>query len=73
MEELKEKLIGLGIAEEQIEGVIDTVLGFLRDKLPAGMQGIVDSIKNGETPGLDDLGDLGGIGDAIGGIFGKKD
>ena len=44
MDELKEKLAGLGIPTDQIENVIETVFGFIKDKLPDGMGGIVDSL-----------------------------
>ncbi|MGJ8695952.1 MAG: hypothetical protein ACSHYF_06515 [Verrucomicrobiaceae bacterium] len=57
MEELKQKLAGLGIAEDQIDSIIETVFGFIKDKLPDGMEGIADSLMKGETP---DLGDVGG-------------
>ena len=68
MEELKEKLAGLGIAEEQIDSVIETVFGFIKDKLPDGMEGIADSLMNGETPDMGDLG--GGLMDKAKGLFG---
>ncbi len=70
MDELKEKLAALGLPTEQVEGVMETVLGFLKDKMPEGMEGIVDSLMAGETP---DLGDLGGAGDLVDkakGLFG---
>lgn len=71
MEELKEKLASLGIEEEKLDGIVETVVGFLKEKLPPGMEGIVDSIANGETPDLDDLGGVGGVLDSVKGMFGK--
>ena len=50
MDELKEKLAALGIEADQIEGVIETVLGFVKDKLPDGMEGMFDSVLKGEVP-----------------------
>lgn len=69
MQELKDKLTALGIAEDQIDGVIETVFGFIKDKLPDGMEGIAESLMNGETP---DLGDIagGGLMDKAKGLFG---
>ena len=68
MEELKEKLAALGIEEEKIESIIETVFGFVKDKLPDGMEGIADSLMNGETPDLSSLG--GGLMDKAKGLFG---
>lgn len=68
MPELQDKLIGLGIAEEQIDSIPETVLGFIKEKLPEGTEGIVDSLIAGETP---DLGDIVGSGllDKAKGLF----
>ena len=54
MEELKEKLSALGIDDDKIDGVIETVMGFIKDKLPEGMGGMVDSLV-GEGGGMDDI------------------
>jgi len=58
MDELKEKLAALGLPEDQIEGVLKTVLEFLKDKMPDGMEDMVESLLNGETPDLGDVGDI---------------
>jgi len=50
MDELKEKLAGLGIETEKMDDVIQTVLGFVKDKLPDGMEGMFDSVLKGEVP-----------------------
>ena len=64
MDELKAKLIEkLGIDEAAADSAIEMVLGFVKDKLPEGAQGMIDSISNGENPG-------GGAIDAIKGLFG---
>ena len=55
MDELKEKLAGLGINEDQIDGVIETVVEFIKGKLPEGMEGMVQGLMDGDTPGGDDL------------------
>lgn len=54
MEELKERLAALGIGDDKIDGVIETVLGFVKDKLPDGMEGMFDSVLKGEVPDLGD-------------------
>ncbi len=57
-----------GISQEQAKTAVDTVIGFIKDKLPAGMQGQVDSLLSGNSS----LGDMaGGMKDKLGGMFGK--
>jgi len=70
MDELKEKLAALGLPAEQIDSVLETVLGFVKEKLPDGMEGMVDSLIAGETPDLGDLGDVGDIMNKAKGLFG---
>jgi hypothetical protein len=55
MEELKEKLAALGINEDQIDGVIETVVDFIKGKLPEGMEGMVQSLMDGDGPDASDL------------------
>ncbi|MDF1713634.1 MAG: hypothetical protein P1U90_15455 [Akkermansiaceae bacterium] len=50
MDELKEKLADLGIEADQIDGVIETVLEFIKNKLPDGLEGMFDSVIKGEIP-----------------------
>ncbi len=65
MDELKEKLAALGIGDDQIDGVIETVVDFVKDKLPDGMEGMLDSVLKGEMP------DVGGdMLDKVKGLFG---
>lgn len=52
MDELKKKLAALGIEADQIDGVIETVLEFIKDKLPDGMEGMFDSVIKGEVPDI---------------------
>lgn len=68
MDEIKEKLAGLGISEEQIDGVLETVFGFVKEKLPDSMGGMVDSIMNGEEISTEGLVD--DAVDAVKGLFG---
>lgn len=53
-----------GISKDQAKTAVDIVVNFLKDKLPEGMSGQVDSLLKGG-------GDLGGIKDKLGGMFGK--
>jgi len=71
MDELKEKLAALGISTDQIDGVLETVLGFVKEKLPDSMGGMVDSIMNGED--IDTDGIMDSAMDAVKGMFGGKD
>ena len=50
MDELKEKLAALGIGDDKMDDVVQTVLGFIKDKLPDGMEGMFDSVMKGEVP-----------------------
>jgi len=51
MGELKQQLMEkLGLDEGISEQAIDLVLGFVKDKLPENMQGLVDSVASGEMP-----------------------
>ena len=60
-----------GISESQAATAVNTVVGFLKDKMPAGLGAQVESfIKSGGSVG--NLGDLaGGLKDKMGGMFGK--
>ncbi|MFT6382259.1 MAG: SOS response regulatory protein OraA/RecX, partial [Akkermansiaceae bacterium] len=40
MDELREKLAALGIEADKMDEVIETVLGFIKNKLPDGMEGM---------------------------------
>ena len=58
-----------GITEEQAKTAVSTVASFLKDKMPAGMASQVDNYLQG---GGDPSGDLGGMANKVGGMFGKK-
>lgn len=68
-----------GISESQAKTAVDTVAGFLKDKLPAGMAGQVDSyLKEGDAGGKEGNNTGGmadkakGFADKAGGMFGDK-
>ncbi len=49
----------VGISEAQAKQAVETVLGFLKDKLPGPLAGQLDAILEGDMGGLDDL--AGGV------------
>jgi len=69
MEELvKQVSAKTGISEEQARGAVTTVLGFLKDRLPAPIAGQLDNVVAG---GGDMAGNLGDLAAKVGGLFGK--
>lgn len=52
-----------GISETQAKEAVDTVLRFVKDKLPAPVADQIVALFKG---------DLGGVADALGGLFGKE-
>ena len=67
MNELKQRLAGLGLSEQQVDGAIKTVAEFVKGKLPPEYQGMVDSLMAGQTPDLSSLG--GGILEKVKGML----
>ena len=64
MEELKQQLIDqLGLDDPTSTKAIEIVLGFIKDQLPEGMQGMVDNLIEGAGDGLD-------VGDAMNALKG---
>ena len=57
-----------GLSEDKAKVAVETVIGFLKDKLPDPIAGQIDGVLGGEggAPGL------GGIAQSLGGMFGKK-
>ena len=57
-----------GLSEEKAKVAVETVIGFLKDKLPGPVAGQIDGILAGEggAPGL------GGLAQGLGGLLGKK-
>jgi len=57
-----------GISEDQARSAVNTVAGFLKEKLPAPIAGQVDNVLTGAGGAITDkLGDVAG---KVGGIFG---
>lgn len=59
----------IGVSHEQAKSAIETVFGFLKDKLPEPVVSQIESALNGGDGGGVDLGDVTG---AIGNMFGSK-
>lgn len=50
MEELKKQIVErFGIDESKVDGTIQMVLAFVKDKLPESMRGMVDSVLSGNA------------------------
>ena len=66
MEELvKQVAQRTGISEDNARTAVTTVLGFLKDKLPAPIASQIDNVVGGGGEG----GGLGQIGSAVGGLL----
>ena len=57
-----------GISAEQARGAVDTVIGYLKDKLPAPIAGQIDGLIAGEGS----TGSVEDITKGMGGLFGQK-
>ena len=55
MEELKQRLAALGLSPEQVDSAIQTIAQFVKEKLPADYQPMVDDLLEGRTPDLSKL------------------
>jgi uncharacterized protein (DUF2267 family) len=53
----------VGISEAQAKEAVETVLGFLKDRLPSPMADQVEAVLEG---------DVGGMVGMLGGLFGEK-
>lgn len=59
-----------GIDESQARTAVETVVSFLKDKLPAPIGGQIENVLGGVGTASGGLADSAG--DMLGGIFGKK-
>ena len=57
-----------GLSEDMAKVAVDTVLGYVRDKLPAPIAAQVDGVLDGTS----DISDLGSVAQGLGGLLGKK-
>ena len=66
MDELVKQIVAkTGISQDQARMAVQTVAGFLKEKLPAPIAGQVDSVLAGNAP------NLGDAGKSLGGLFGR--
>ena len=71
MNELIQRLIEkTGLPEDKAAAAADTVIGFLKERLPPAVASQIDGLTGGESGAMDKL---GGIGSSLGGMFGKKE
>ncbi|MBL7201736.1 MAG: hypothetical protein ISS56_16470 [Anaerolineae bacterium] len=62
-----------GLSEQMARTAVETVLGFLKDKLPGPIAAQMDNVlSGGGLGGLGDLGDLGGLAKGLGGLLGNQ-
>lgn len=56
-----------GLSEEMATQAVETVIGYLQDKLPAPIAGQIEGVLSG-AGGMD----VGGLAQGLGGMLGKK-
>ena len=66
MNELKEKLVAIGLSGEMADNAIATVADFVKSKVPTSYHSMIDEVMAGKTP------ELGGILGTLGSLFGGK-
>lgn len=66
MNELKEKLVALGLSDEMTDKATATVAEFVKSKIPESYHSMIDDVLAGKTP------ELGGVLGGLGGLFGGK-
>lgn len=72
MEELIKQIVSkTGISEAQARSAAETVVGFLKSKLPDAVGGHIDSALGSAAGALGGL-DIGSVTSSLGGLFGKK-
>jgi hypothetical protein len=71
MDEIIQRLVEkTGLPEDKARAAVDTVVGFLKEKLPAPVASQIDNLLTGET-GLGAK--LGGMAQGLGGMFSRKE
>ncbi len=66
MNELKIKLMALGLSEDMTNKTIVTVADFVKTKIPSTYHSMIDDVMAGKSP------EMGGILGSLGSLFGKK-
>lgn len=75
MNEMIQRLIEkTGLSEEQASTAVDTVVQFLKEKMPPQLASQLDSL-TGNSDGSSEsmVGKLGSMGASLGGMFGKRE
>lgn len=74
MNELIQRVVDrTGLPEDKARMAADTVLGFLKEKLPGPVGAHIDGLMNGGGSGGGGLADkAAGMGGSLGGMFGNK-
>jgi hypothetical protein len=62
-----------GISEEQARSAVQTVVDFLKERVPAPYSGYIDNFISGGGERTGEGGGLGGIASGLGGMFGNKE
>jgi hypothetical protein len=57
-----------GLSEDMAKVAVDTVVGYLKDRLPDPIAAQIDGVLGGAG----DVSDLGDVAQGLGGLFGKK-
>ena len=69
MDELiKQVAAKAGISQDQAQSAVNTVLGFVKERLPAPIAGQIDNVMTGEGGGVG--GTLGDMANKVGGLLG---
>ena len=61
-----------GISQDQAKTAVNTVLGFLKERLPASIGSHLDGVVGGGGSSASGLGGLEGVAGSLGGILGGK-
>jgi hypothetical protein len=71
MNEIIQRLIEkTGLPEDKAAAAVETVVGFLKEKLPSPVASQIDNLMGG---GSEASGQLGGMGARLGSMFGAKE
>ena len=76
MNEVIQRLIEkTGLPEDKAATAVQTVIGFLKEKLPGPLGSQIDSVVGGQSGGQSGgaMDKLGGLGSNLGGMFGNKE
>ncbi|WP_129626072.1 DUF2267 domain-containing protein [Candidatus Oscillochloris fontis] len=60
-----------GISEEQAQGALNTVIGFLKEKLPEPLAAQLDGVVNSDVSAASEM--MNTVTSTLGGLFGKKE